>query len=90
MIVPMKKVLLVALREDKDALAQALQQVGEVMPVDAEGSPFAATESQEAARAELSELRSGPAGARILSGLEKARKLRLEHDICRKGGASVC
>ena len=52
MIVPMKKVLLVALREDKDALAQALQQVGEVMPVDAEGSPFAATESQEAARAE--------------------------------------
>ena len=30
------------------------------------------------------------AGARILSGLEKARKLRLEHDICRKGGASVC
>ena len=52
MIVPMKKVLLVALREDKDALAQALQQVGEVMPVDAEGSPFAATESQEAVRAE--------------------------------------
>lgn len=52
MIVPMKKVLLVALREDKDALAQALQRVGEVMPVDAEGNPFPETASQEAARAE--------------------------------------
>ena len=52
MIVPMKKVLLVALREDKDALAQALQRIGEVMPVDAEGAPAAATGSQEAARAE--------------------------------------
>ena len=52
MIVPMKKVLLVALREDKDALAQALQRIGEVMPVDAEGAPAAASGSQEAARAE--------------------------------------
>ena len=52
--------------------------------------PVRAAAEKEAARAELSELRSGPAGARILSGLEKARKLRLEHDICRKGGASVC
>ena len=55
MIVPMKKVLLVALREDKDALAQALQRVGEVMPVDAEGNPFPETASQEAARAEQAE-----------------------------------
>ena len=52
--------------------------------------PVRAAAEKEDARAELSELRSGPAGARILSGLEKARKLRLEHDICRKGGASVC
>ena len=52
--------------------------------------PVRAAAEKEAARSELSELRSGPAGARILSGLEKARKLRLEHDICRKGGASVC
>ena len=52
--------------------------------------PVRAAAEKEAARAELSELRSGPAGARILSGLEKARKLRLEHGICRKGGASVC
>ena len=53
-------------------------------------APVRAADEKEAARSELSELRSGPAGARILSGLEKARKLRLEHDICRKGGASVC
>lgn len=52
--------------------------------------PVRVAAEKEAARSELSELRSGPAGARILSGLEKARKLRLEHDICRKGGASVC
>ena len=52
MIVPMKKVLLVALREDKDALAQALQRIGEVMPVDAEGIPAGTPDSQEAARAE--------------------------------------
>ena len=43
--------------------------------------PVRAAAEKEAARAELSELRSGPAGARILSGLEKARKLRLEHDL---------
>ena len=39
MIVPMKKVLLVALREDQEALAEALQRCGEVMPIPPEDNP---------------------------------------------------
>lgn len=49
-----------------------------------------AAAEKESAKAELAELRSGPAGARILSGLEKAHKLRMEYEVHKKGGASVC
>lgn len=52
MIVPMKKVLLVALREDREALARALQRVGEVMPVDPEGDLSGKSENRDAVRAE--------------------------------------
>lgn len=52
--------------------------------------PEKAAAEKEAAKTELAELRSGPAGARILAGLEKSHKLRSEHEAKLKGGAAVC
>ncbi len=52
--------------------------------------PEKAAAEKEDAKAELAELRSGPAGARILAGLEKSHKLRLEHEALKKGGTAVC
>ncbi len=51
MIVPMKKATLVILREDRDAVTEALQRCGELMPIPPEDLPPGAEQAEESLRA---------------------------------------
>lgn len=52
MIVPMKKAVLIVLREDRDAVTEALQRCGELMPISPEDSALPSNEGENILRTE--------------------------------------
>ncbi|MGI5894125.1 MAG: V-type ATP synthase subunit I [Candidatus Merdivicinus sp.] len=52
MIVPMKKAMLIVLREDRDAVTEALQRCGELMPIPPEDQSFHPETAEETLRAQ--------------------------------------